>query len=205
MTLPTQLTVLRIVLAPVFFLLFAIVEPAEMSWAAGVFLVAAVTDWYDGYFARRMNLTSPLGAFLDPLADKLLTSAAFLGFATRGLLPWWMVLLVLARDIYLTVFRMSADAVLQTVKTSYFAKMKTFAQMVFIGYVLLTLMMATGTFGIEPMRLGATLADPELLYWIMAVLVSLTIYSAIQYTYDNWNVVVAVFRRYVLSRKPMEL
>ena len=205
MTLPTQLTVLRIVLAPVFFLLFAIVEPAEVSWAAGVFLVAAITDWYDGYFARLMNLTSPLGAFLDPLADKLLTSAAFLGFATRGLLPWWMVILVLARDIYLTVFRMSADAVLQTVKTSYFAKMKTFAQMLFIGYVLLALMMVTGSFGVGSMKLGATLADPELLYWIMAVLVSLTVYSAIQYTYDNWNVVVAVFRRYVFSQKPMEL
>ena len=86
MSFPTQLTVLRILLAPVFFVLFAVIDPTPYLWAALVFVVAALSDWYDGYFARLWKLTTPLGAFLDPLADKFLTSAAFIAFASRGLI-----------------------------------------------------------------------------------------------------------------------
>src|SRR4051812_3828551 len=122
MSFPTQLTVLRILLAPVFFVLFAVVEPTPYLWATSVFIVAALSDWYDGYFARLWKLTSPLGAFLDPLADKLLTSAAFIAFASKGLIPVWVVALIILRDIYATVFRIMADSIGQPIKTSSFAK-----------------------------------------------------------------------------------
>src|SRR3954462_2251177 len=98
MSFPTQLTVLRILGVTVFFILFAVVEPTPYLWATVVFVVAALSDWYDGYFARLWKLTSPMGAFLDPLADKLLTSAAFIAFAAKGLVPEWIVAIIIVRD-----------------------------------------------------------------------------------------------------------
>src|ERR1700730_995727 len=147
MSFPTQLTVLRILLAPVFFVLFAVIEPTPYLWAAIVFVIAALSDWYDGYFARLWKLTTPMGAFLDPLADKFLTSAAFIAFASRGLIPEWTVAIIIARDIYATLFRVLASSIDQPIKTSSLAKYKTFFQMVFICYVLAGVMMSNGTFG----------------------------------------------------------
>src|SRR5438105_10916262 len=113
MSFPTQLTVLRIVLAPIFYLLFAETTPPAYTWAAAAFFVGALSDWYDGYFARIWKLTTPLGAFLDPLADKLLTSAALIAFAAKDIIPEWMVVIIVARDIYVTVFRMLAEGINQ--------------------------------------------------------------------------------------------
>ena len=204
MTLPTQLTVLRIVLAPVFFLLFAVLEPTQIGWAMAVFVVAALSDWYDGHFARKLNLVTPFGAFLDPLADKILTSAAFFAFAARGLVPWWMVLVVIARDIYLTGFRMLADSLGTGVRTSFFAKMKTFTQMVFIGSVLIGIAASKESWGVIT-TLGKFWVQPEVLYWTMLVVMALTAISAAEYTYENWQVLRAIFKRLFSRRSPQEL
>lgn len=193
MSFPTQLTVLRIILVPIFFLLFAVIEPAQLTWAAAIFLVAALSDWYDGYFARLLNLVTPLGAFLDPLADKLLTSAAFIAFAYRGLIPWWMVVVVLGRDIYLTAFRLRSDTLGMSIRTSVFAKIKTFVQMAFIGYVLLALTIASWHVGAGS-QIAIAASASAILYWAMLGVTSLTFVSAIQYTYDNWRVFRAVSR-----------
>ncbi len=198
MSFPTQLTVLRIILVPVFYLLFAVLDPPQIAWAGAVFLVASLSDWYDGYYARHLNLVTPLGAFLDPLADKLLTSAAFIAFASRGLVPWWMVVVVIARDIYLTLFRMSADSVGAQLKTSFFAKMKTFTQMVFIGLVLLALIASSMPVGIASFT--QRLVEPGTLYWFMLGVAVMTALSAGEYTYDNWHVLVSIGRRYTGQR-----
>lgn len=207
MSFPTQITVLRILLVPVFYVLFAVVEPAEILWASVVFLLAALSDWYDGYFARQFNSITALGAFLDPLADKLLTSTALIAFATQGLIPLWMVMLVVLRDVYLTLMRVYSENLGLTLKTSYTAKVKTFLQMVFIGYVLIALVVTS-----DSLRLGGTLAsgasvlvDGELLYWLMGALTTLTMWTAVQYTYGNWQVLNAVVRRYLLRRSPQKL
>jgi CDP-diacylglycerol---glycerol-3-phosphate 3-phosphatidyltransferase len=183
--LPTQLTVFRIALVPVFFVLVAIVRPPEIGWAVIVFAVAAASDWWDGYMARAMNLTSSLGAFLDPLADKLLTGAAFVAFAWSGYIPWWMVAIILARDVFLTALRPFADSVGLPLKTSYFAKVKTFAQMTFILLVLAALLVQgmdassiLGNLGREFFEIGAPL-------WLMGVVTLLTFVSAVLYGYDN--------------------
>jgi len=204
MSFPTQLTVLRIVLAPVFFVLFAVMDPAQVVWATVVFVIAAMSDWYDGHFARKLNLVTPFGAFLDPLADKILTSAAFIAFAVRGLVPLWMVVIVIGRDIYLTSFRMLADAAGTQVRTSFFAKMKTFTQMLFIGAVLFGLLAST----LQPnniLHFAASIIAPDLLYWIMFVVTAMTTISALEYTYENWTVFVAIVRRYLLRRSAQEL
>jgi CDP-diacylglycerol---glycerol-3-phosphate 3-phosphatidyltransferase len=205
MSFPTQLTVLRILLVPVFYLLFAVVEPAQMFWAGLVFLIAALSDWYDGYVARRYNSVTALGAFLDPLADKLLTSTALIAFAAMDLVPMWMVLIVVARDIYLTVFRIVADNMRKPVKTSSSAKVKTFLQMAFIGYVLIALIMRDGTIGQPAAQLALTLLEDSTLYVLISMLTLITVWTAVQYTYDNWSVWRSATRRYILRRSPQKL
>jgi CDP-diacylglycerol---glycerol-3-phosphate 3-phosphatidyltransferase len=205
MSFPTQLTVLRILLVPVFYVLFAVVEPAEVFWAGFVFLIAALSDWYDGYVARRYNSVTALGAFLDPLADKLLTSTALVAFAASGLIPMWMVIIVVARDIYLTVFRIIADSMRKPVKTTATAKVKTFLQMSFIGYVLIALIMQDGMIGEGAAAVANTLLDLDALYVLISMLSLITVWTAVQYTYDNWSVWVSVTRRYILRRSPQKL
>jgi len=205
MSFPNQLTVLRILLAPVFYVLFAIIEPTPYLWAALVFILGALSDWYDGYFARLWKLTSPLGAFLDPLADKFLTSAAIIAFASKGLIPEWAVIAIISRDVYVTLFRMLATSIDQPIKTSSLAKYKTFFQMVFIAYVLLATVFSTGYFGSSFVRSGSQMLNESILYWSVFAMTILTLVTAIQYTYENAQVFRLVFRRYVFGRSPQEL
>ena len=205
MSFPTQLTVLRILLAPVFYVLFAVVEPTPYLWATVVFVVAALSDWYDGYFARLWKLTTPLGAFLDPLADKFLTSAAFIAFASRGLIPEWVVAAIIVRDIYATIFRVLADTINQPIKTSALAKYKTFFQMTFICYVLVALLLTSGTISISLMHFGSMMMSESILYWSIVSITVLTVVTAIQYTYDNATVFRMVVRRYLFKGSTQEL
>jgi CDP-diacylglycerol--glycerol-3-phosphate 3-phosphatidyltransferase len=205
MSFPTQLTVLRILLAPVFFVLFAVVEPTPYLWAVFVFVIAALSDWYDGYFARLWKLTTPLGAFLDPLADKFLTSAALVAFAAKGLVPEWAVAIIIARDIYVTLFRVLASSVDQPIRTSSLAKWKTFIQMVSICYVLAGVTMKSGVLGQAVAGFGLQMINEDIIYWVFFGIAMLTLLTAIQYTYENAGAVRHVFRRYVFKRSPQEL
>ena len=205
MSFPTQLTVLRILLAPVFYVLFAVIQPTPYLWATAVFVVAALSDWYDGYFARLWKLTTPLGAFLDPLADKFLTSAAFIAFASRGFIPEWVVAAIIVRDIYATIFRMLADSINQPIKTSVLAKSKTFFQMLFICYVLFAVLLGTGTFGSSTINLGSIMMADSVLYWSILGITMLTVITAVQYTYDNAAVFRLVLRRYIFKGSTQEL
>lgn len=100
MTVANGLTLLRIVLIPVFVTLLVYRRP---GWALAVFATAALTDLLDGWWARRQGIASRLGAFLDPMADKLLLSAAFVTLTYLKTLPFWITALVLSRDITLVV------------------------------------------------------------------------------------------------------
>ncbi len=137
LTLPNQLTLFRIILTPVFY--FVIIQPdTSFKLAAAVlFLVASITDWYDGYFARRFNLTSRWGQFMDPLADKLLVSTALIVFAQLDYIFWWMVIVVVLRDVLITGLRIFALYIGKPIITSSFAKWKTFLQMGFIFALLI--------------------------------------------------------------------
>jgi CDP-diacylglycerol--glycerol-3-phosphate 3-phosphatidyltransferase len=202
--LPTQLTVLRIVLVPVFFVLIAIVHPPEIGWAGFVFAVAAISDWWDGYMARKMELVTPLGAFLDPLADKLLTGAAFIAFAWMSIIPWWMVIIVVFRDIFLTLLRRFADNIGLHVKTSLFGKLKTFAQMIFIILLLVLLFAEEGHFGMKMLSLARSYFTSDISFWLMGFITLLTFASAVSYCYDNWSVLRRVTARYLLRRTGQE-
>lgn len=98
-TVPNLLSFLRLLGIPVF-LWLVLVEGAD-AWAFVVLVVAGATDWLDGYLARRLDQRTRLGVLLDPLVDRLYIVATVLGLALRGIIPWWLVVLLLARDLLL--------------------------------------------------------------------------------------------------------
>src|SRR4030042_447187 len=110
MLLPNQLTTLRIILTPVFLFLFLSEDPFYKQLSLIVYILAAITDWYDGWLARKFNYITAWGKFMDPLADKILTSAAFLAFVILGVLELWMVIIIVVRDFLVTGLRLFADS-----------------------------------------------------------------------------------------------
>lgn len=105
------ITVVRILMAPVFFVLLLADDHANgplRVWAAVIFVVAILTDSLDGFLARRQNLVSDFGKIVDPLADKVLTGGAFIVLSVLGELPWWVTILILIREIGITAYRFVA-------------------------------------------------------------------------------------------------
>lgn len=200
-----QLTILRILLAPVFYWLFAVAEPHEYIWAVVVFFIGSLTDWYDGYFARLWKITSRLGAFLDPLADKILTGAAFIAFASIGIIPVWTVWIVISRDVLMTFFRLLSDSLNMSVQTSNFGKVKTFIQMFFISYILVAHMLHNGGLGVHAAGFGASLDDVNIYYYGMIFVTILTVATKAQYIYDNMQVLRAAWKKYISHSSTQKL
>ena len=136
MTLPNQLTLLRILLTPVFVSLLLSSEPSMKLAAMVVFLIATLTDWYDGYFARKYGYITKWGKFLDPLADKILVSAAFFCLVHLDVVRLWMVIIIVIRDFLITGLRSYAMFCGTPVVTSQLAKIKTFLQMAVVYLIL---------------------------------------------------------------------
>jgi len=175
MTFSNQLTILRIVLVPVFLLL--LMQPGAWYKLMGVivFAFASLTDIYDGYHARKYGQITRLGAFLDPLADKLLITSAFLFYVWQGYLVLWMVLLVAARDIMVTGLRVWAEHIDHPVVTSREAKYKTLAQNLFAYIIMLFILLK------EKIFFGSKVADimDEILKspWLDYVMLGVTLFT----------------------------
>lgn len=194
MTLPNQLTILRIILTPVFLYLFLSKDPLLIQISLGVFFIAALTDWYDGWLARKFNYITDWGKFWDPLADKILTSAAFLGFVFVGLLELWMVILIIFRDLIITLLRIYAEGRGYNFVTSYYAKWKTVFQMVFLYYLLL---LYGGLNTIEVYSgnelLFKQLSNKYLIYVIMLAITVTTVHSGVTYLLKNKHLIKKLF------------
>ena len=190
MTLPNQLTILRIILTPIFLYLFLSKNPLLIQISLGVFLVAALTDWYDGWLARKFNYITDWGKFWDPLADKILTSTAFVGFVVVGLLQLWMVVLIILRDLIITLLRIYAESRGYNFVTSYYAKWKTVLQIVFL-YYLLMLYGALNTIEIFSGNelLFNQLSNENLIYVIMLMITIITVHSGIAYLLKNKHLI----------------
>ena len=186
MTLPNQLTILRIILTPVFLYLFLSNDPVLIQISLFVFFIAALTDWYDGWLARKFNYITDWGKFWDPLADKILTSTAFLGFVLVGLLPLWMVLLTIIRDLVVTLLRIYAESRGYNFVTSYYAKWKTVLQMVFLYYLLL-LYVGLNSKEVYPGNesIFTYLSNEQFIYVTMLVITVITVHSGITYLIKN--------------------
>ncbi len=135
-TVATRLTLLRIFLI-VPFMLTALIQSKEMAMAALIFFaVASITDFLDGKAARAMNEVTTLGKFFDQMADKILVDAAFLVFLQQGYVASWFVITVLARDSAVSGLRMIGAANGKVISASWWGKLKTTSQMLFIIFVL---------------------------------------------------------------------
>ncbi|MBP3330894.1 MAG: CDP-diacylglycerol--glycerol-3-phosphate 3-phosphatidyltransferase [Clostridia bacterium] len=136
--LPNLLTVIRIFMAPVF-LVFLMAEmlPHNFLWSFIIFSVASITDFVDGKLARKNNQVTNLGKLLDPLADKMLTTAALLGFMKFGLCNIWVLMIVLTREFTVTGIRMIATVQNVVIPANIWGKIKTATQMTFSIVIML--------------------------------------------------------------------
>ncbi|MGE5498316.1 MAG: CDP-diacylglycerol--glycerol-3-phosphate 3-phosphatidyltransferase, partial [Syntrophothermus sp.] len=177
-----------------FLFLFLSDNPVLKQVSLAVFLIAAITDWYDGWLARKFNYITNWGKFMDPLADKILTSSAFLAFAFLGVLKMWMVLAVIIRDFLITGLRAVADYKGDSVATSKLAKWKTAIQMVFIYYMLVVYTLKTVNW-IYTGREGlfAALTGNELVNNSMLAVTAITVYSGITYLFANKRLLKRIF------------
>lgn len=136
MNLPNKLTLFRVLLIPffVFFLLFSVTD--GNGWmrylALAIFIAASLTDLLDGYIARKYNLVTNFGKFMDPLADKLLVCAALICLVELRLIPSWMVIIIISREFIISGFRLIAADNGVVIAASYWGKFKTTFQMIMI-------------------------------------------------------------------------
>ncbi|WP_430785809.1 CDP-diacylglycerol--glycerol-3-phosphate 3-phosphatidyltransferase [Virgibacillus flavescens] len=187
MNIPNKITLSRIVLIPVFILLLSIpfdwgkidigeaVLPVSHLVAALLFIIASTTDWVDGYYARKYDLVTNLGKFLDPLADKLLVSAALILLVELGLAPAWIVILIISREFAVTGLRLVAAGEGVVLAASQMGKLKTWIQIVSISALLLHN---------YPFSYIGFRFDIISLYAALII----TVYSGYDYFAKNWNV-----------------
>ncbi|WP_088033801.1 CDP-diacylglycerol--glycerol-3-phosphate 3-phosphatidyltransferase [Evansella clarkii] len=149
MNIPNQITISRIFLIPVF-MIFLLVPfgwgeiallgteiPVSHLIAAIIFIIAASTDWLDGYYARKHNLVTNMGKFLDPLADKLLITAAFVSLTGLDMFPAWAAVLILSREFAVTGLRLVASGEGVVIAASNWGKWKTVSQIVAASAIML--------------------------------------------------------------------
>lgn len=182
---PNQLSILRIILSPVFLVLFLSENNFNRKLSLIIFLTAVITDWYDGIHARKYGQISKLGIFIDPLADKILTSAAFTGFYLMGIMPLWMMIIIVVRDIATTLMRSYHEFKGRTLKTSYIAKVKTFIQMAYL-FLIIGLVCATSFNIDESYKINITeFLNSDTNYCMMIILTLITLYTGISYFFEN--------------------
>ncbi len=196
MVLPNQLTILRIILTPIFLFLFLSADPLLKQISLGIFIIAALTDWYDGWLARKFNYITSWGKFWDPLADKILTLSAFIGFAALKLIPFWMVIIIFVRDFSVTTLRAYADYKGKVFPTSYYAKWKTFLQMTFL-YYLLILYVGKSSPQIYSFnqKFFDVLLNENFIYFFMLFITAITFHSGFTYLYKNRHIIAGLFSR----------
>jgi len=171
MTTASKITLVRVAFIPLYMILMYLsgVAPLCRWLALGVFIIASITDYIDGYIARKYNQVTDFGKFLDPLADKLLTIAAMAIFCQWDVFPAWALMIVLTREFAVTGLRLVAVGKGTVIAAGQSGKFKTASSM--IG---LCVLMAFPTF-------------PVVAWVVVAVVVLTTVYSGVEYFVQNWN------------------
>jgi len=193
MNLPNRLTVWRIALTPVFVAALLLPNfPWGKTIALGIFIVASITDWYDGWLARARKLETAFGALLDPVADKILTCAAFICFVelrdqnANALIQAWMVLVIVSRDFLITGLRLVARERGVVLQAEQFGKQKTASQMIAIILILIGLA-AREEWGCSSARFDAVFCTTT--FWLALVTVVLTVWSGWNFFWKNRELV----------------
>ncbi len=137
MNLANKITIFRVFLVPIFVFVLYMDNPYSTYIAAGIFILASLTDSLDGYIARSRNMITNFGKFIDPLADKILVSAALIGLVEIGKIPAWIVIIIIAREFTISGFRIIAASEGITIAASSLGKIKTITQLLAIILLLL--------------------------------------------------------------------
>ncbi len=179
MNLPNKLTLIRVIMIP-FFVFFLLVDLSSQIGEAGkyisvaLFIVASMTDWFDGYLARKNNLVTNFGKFMDPLADKLLVCSALICLCNQGKLAAWIVIIIISREFIISGFRLVASDNGVVIAASYWGKFKTTFQMFMIILLILDI------------------SNQYVRYLTAAVTyiaVALTVISLVDYLMKNWEII----------------
>ena len=179
MTTANKITIFRVILIPVFLVLMYLRFPGHMYWAFGVFVLASLSDFVDGYIARHYNQVTDFGKFMDPLADKILVTAALVYFIPLGLAPAWVVILILAREFLVTSLRLIAAGKGIVIAADKWGKYKTATTMVWICYALL----AQNFYPQMSVDAGGIVAIIHLV--LMTLSLALTLISGANYLWKN--------------------
>lgn len=172
MNLPNKLTLFRIFLIPVFVLVMLLDFNSKYLLSCIIFIVASLTDAMDGYIARKYNLITDFGKFMDPLADKLLVLSALITMTENNLVQSWMVIIIVSRELTVSILRAIAAADGKVIAASSGGKLKTISQMVSIVVLLL----------------GANFSNSIMLfvgYILILIATLLTLQSGFEYLYKN--------------------
>ena len=169
MNLPNKLTILRMILIIPFLLVLYLDVPYATYWALGIFIVASLTDMLDGKIARKRNLITDFGKFMDPLADKMLVTAAMVWFVEIGQMAGWALLVVLLREFAVSGLRMVASDKGRVIAAGWSGKVKTASTMVCVVLMFLPI--------------------PEIVNTVCVwVIVLTTLYSGVEYFVKNKDV-----------------
>lgn len=190
MNLPNKLTTLRVVLALVFLALLWVRIPYNMLAAWIVFVVAAVTDIFDGVIARRYGAVTDFGKLMDPFADKVIICAAFISFVQLGAthVPAWMVVIIISREFIITSLRLLALSKGQVLAAGLWGKQKTVSQVASVIIILTFLAIRDVAFGLGIGDRFNELYEAHFanfVYWLMLLTTVLTVGSGLIYLFEN--------------------
>jgi|APTNR8051073442_1049403.scaffolds.fasta_scaffold09207_3 CDP-diacylglycerol---glycerol-3-phosphate 3-phosphatidyltransferase len=186
---PNIISYFRILVAPFFLFFFISNNDTLVLISIFLFFLGAFSDWLDGWYARRFNQSSKWGVFIDPLADKILNSTAFLAFVFEGIIPFWMVLIIILRDSFMTFLRLFADSHKLPIRTKKIAKIKTVFQFILIIYVISVYFVSL----LQNDTAILKLVTKYNLYYPMLFLTVFTVWTVFDYIKDNKKVVQILF------------
>ncbi len=180
--LPNILSLARILLTPLFLYFLFSGIPHGKTLALIVFIIASVTDAFDGHIARKYGVVTKVGVFLDPLADKFLVLSAFVSFWIFGEVKLWMLFLIAFRDVLVTVLRMVMQMKGITMKTSRAGKLKTTLQMIVIHLILVYFVLNSYHW----LQLSKYISQYHLIYIMMVCTTLVTVYTGFHYFLYNY-------------------
>ncbi|MFA4991895.1 MAG: CDP-diacylglycerol--glycerol-3-phosphate 3-phosphatidyltransferase [Candidatus Omnitrophota bacterium] len=183
MNLANKLTVSRIILAGVLIMFLFIKGAGAKFTALAVFTIACVTDYYDGFLARKTGSITDFGKLMDPIADKILVLGAFLAFVEMKIIPAWMVIIIITREFFITGIRVMALSQKKVLAADSGGKHKTVSQMVAVFSILIFLIIRDSGFTfnyLEYYEVG--------LHVLMIVAVSMTLVSGVSYLLKNRDI-----------------
>ncbi|UCD38271.1 MAG: CDP-diacylglycerol--glycerol-3-phosphate 3-phosphatidyltransferase [Fidelibacterota bacterium] len=188
--LPNLLTIVRILLTPLFIYVLFWGGENGYPWALAIFITAGITDIIDGYLARKLKVETRIGKMLDPMADKILVLSALISFVTMDLIYLWMVVVIILRDVLITVVRFVLEKRRMPMATSRLAKGKTAVQVTIIIFILSYLSLRSYQVGL----ITDLIENLHIILVFMYITVLFTVYTGIDYFVANRSAIRTLFK-----------